>query len=137
MKKQCLVIGLGIYGMSVARKLSEEGIEVLAIDKNMKLVERASNFVTKAMCMDITSLDAFDDLPMSDFDIAIVGVGEDVSVSVLCCLALKEAGIKYIIAKAGDRMHKRVLEKLEINEIVLPEEYMGIMTAKNIIKKEV
>ena len=137
MKKQCLVIGLGIYGMSVARKLSEEGVEVLAIDKNMKLVEKASNFVTKAMCMDITSLDAFDDLPISDFDVAVVGVGEDVSVSVLCCLALKEAGINYIIAKAGDKMHKRVLEKLEINEIVLPEEYLGIMTAKNIIKKEV
>lgn len=137
MKKQCLVIGLGIYGMSVARKLSEEGVEVLAIDKNMKLVEKASNFATKAMCMDITSLDAFDDLPVSDFDVAVVGVGEDVSVSVLCCLALKEAGIKYIIAKAGDKMHKRVLEKLEINEIVLPEEYLGIMTAKNIIKKEV
>lgn len=137
MKKQCLVIGLGIYGMSVARKLSEEGVEVLAIDKNMKLVEKASNFATKAMCMDITSLDAFDDLPVSDFDVAVVGVGEDVSVSVLCCLALKEAGINYIIAKAGDKMHKRVLEKLEINEIVLPEEYLGIMTAKNIIKKEV
>ena len=137
MKKQCLVIGLGIYGMSVARKLSEEGIEVLAIDKNMKLIEKASSFVTKALCIDITSLDAFSDLPISDFNIAVVGVGEDISVSVLCCLALKEAGINYIIAKAGDKLHKRVLEKLDINEIVLPEEYLGNITAKNIIKREV
>ena len=45
--------------MSVAKKLSEEGIEVLAIDKNMKRVEKASNFVTKSVCMDITSIDAF------------------------------------------------------------------------------
>lgn len=59
MKKQCIVIGLGVYGMSVAKKLSEEGIEVLAIDKNMKRVEKASNFVTKSVCMDITSIDAF------------------------------------------------------------------------------
>ena len=59
MKKQCIVIGLSIYGMSVAKKLSEEGIEVLAIDKNMKRVEKASNFVTKSVCMDITSIDAF------------------------------------------------------------------------------
>lgn len=135
MKKQCLIIGLGIYGMSVARKLSEEGIEVLAIDKNMRLVEKASSFVTKAICMDITSLDAFDDLPVSDFDIAVVGIAEDVSVSMLCCLALKEAGINYIIAKAGDRLHKRVLQKLDINEIVLPEEYMGLMTARDILNK--
>ena len=48
MKKQCVVIGLGIFGMNVAKKLSEKGVEVLAIDKNMKMVERASTFVTKA-----------------------------------------------------------------------------------------
>ena len=136
MKKQCLVIGLGIYGMSVARKLSEEGVEVLAIDKNMRLVEKANNFVDNAICMDITTLDAFNDLPISDFDIAVVGVAEDISVSVLCCLALKEAGINYIIAKAGDRLHKRVLEKLDIDEIVLPEEYLGIVTAENILNKK-
>ena len=135
-KKQCLVIGLGIYGMSVARKLSEEGIEVLAIDKNMRLVERASSFVEKAICMDITSLDAFDNLPVDDFDVAIVGIGEDISVSVLTCLALKETKIGYIIAKAGDKLHKKVLEKLNIDEIVLPEEYVGILTAKNILTKE-
>ncbi len=135
MKKQCVVIGLGIYGMSVAKKLTEEGVEVLAIDKNMRLVEKASTFVEKAICMDITSIDAFDKLPINDFDIAIVGIGEDISVSILACLALKESKVKYIIAKAGDKMHKEVLEKLDINEIVLPEEYVGILTAKNIIKE--
>lgn len=60
MKKQCIVIGLGIYGMNVAKRLSEEGMEVLAIDKNMKSVEKISNTVTKAVCMDITSIDAFE-----------------------------------------------------------------------------
>ena len=135
MKKQCVVIGLGIYGMSVAKKLTEEGVEVLAIDKNMRLVEKASTFVEKAICMDITSIDAFDKLPINDFDIAIVGIGEDISVSILACLALKKSKVKYIIAKAGDKMHKEVLEKLDINEIVLPEEYVGILTAKNIIKE--
>lgn len=135
MKKQCIVIGLGIYGMSVAKKLSEEDIEVLVIDKNMKRVERASNFATKALCMDITSIDAFDGIPISDFDIGIVGIGGDVSVSIITCLALKEAGVNYVIAKAGDKLHKRILEKLDVNEIVLPEEYMGIMTAKNILQK--
>lgn len=134
MKKQCLIIGLGIYGMNVAKKLSESGVEVLAIDKNMKMVERASNFVTKAVCMDITSIDAFEGIPVKDFDIGIVGIGEDVSVSIIACLALKEAGVNYVIAKAGDKLHKRILEKLDVDEIVLPEEYLGIMTANNIIE---
>ncbi len=136
MKKQCIVIGLGIYGMNVARKLSEEGMEVFAVDKDMKLVERASNFATKAVCMDITNIDAFEGIPVGDFDVGVVGVGESVSVSIITCLALKEAGVNYIIAKAGNQLHKRILEKLEVDEIVLPEEYMGIMTAKNILESK-
>ena len=42
--------------------------------------------------------------------------------------------INCLIAKAGDKLHKRILEKLDVDEIVLPEEYMGIMTAKNILE---
>lgn len=133
MKKQCVVIGLGIFGMNVAKKLSEEGMEVLAIDKDMRLVEKASNFATKAVCMDITNIDAFEGIPIQDFDIGVVGIGESVSVSIITCLALKEAGVSYVIAKAGDKLHKRILEKLDVDEIVLPEEYMGIMTAKSIL----
>ena len=45
MKKQCIVIGLGVYGMSVAKKLSEEGIEVLAIDNYMFSIKRSRNWV--------------------------------------------------------------------------------------------
>ncbi len=136
MKKQCLVIGLGIFGMSVAKKLSEEGVDVLAIDKDMRLVERASKFVNKALCLNINSLDAFNNLPMDSFDIAVVGIGENVPVSILTCLALKETKIKYIIAKGGDKLHKEVLEKLDIDEIILPEEYLGIMTAENIVNNK-
>ena len=133
MKKQCIVIGLGIYGMNVAKELSEKGMEVLAIDKEMRLVERASKFATKAVCMDITKIDAFEGIPIQDFDIGVVGIGESVSVSIITCLALKEAGVNYVIAKAGDKLHKRILEKLDVDEIVLPEEYLGIMTAKSIL----
>lgn len=134
MRKQCLVIGLGVFGMSVARKLTEDGEQVLAIDKDMRLVEKASKFVNKAICLNITSLDAFNSLPIDNFDVAVVGIGENLSVNILTCLALKETNIKYIISKAGDKMHKEVLKKLDIDEIVLPEEYMGIMTAENIVK---
>ena len=133
MKKQCLIVGLGVFGMSIAKRLSEEKMEVLAIDKNMSLVERASEFVTKAICMDVTNLESLKDLPLSDFDIAVVGIGEDVPVSVLTCLALKEENINYLIAKAGNRLHRKILNKLNVDEIVLPEEELGIATARKIL----
>ena len=136
MKKQCVIVGLGRYGTNIAKTLADSGVEVLAIDKDMRLVERASKFVNKAICLNINSLDALNNLPMDSFDVAVVGIGENISVSILTCLALKETNVKYIIAKAGDRLHKEVLEKLNIDEIVLPEEYLGIMTAENIVSEK-
>lgn len=134
MKKQCIIVGLGKYGTSIAKKLSDSGLEVLAVDLNMKTVEKVSSFVTKAVCIDVTSSEAWDKLPIRDFDIGIVCFGENVTASILSCMALREAGVKYIIAKAGDKFHKKVLEKLGIDEVVFPEEYVAELTANKILE---
>ena len=134
MKKQCVIVGLGKYGTSIARKLSDSGVEVLAIDNNIKVVEKVSSYVTKAIKIDVTSPEAWDSLPIKDFDIGVVCFGENITASILSCLALQEAGVKYIIAKAGDKLHKKVLEKLNINEVVFPEEFVGEITAQNILE---
>jgi len=133
MKKQCVIVGLGKYGISIAKKLADSGIEVLALDNNIKMVERVSQYVTKALCIDVRSEDAWSKLPIKGFDVGIVCFGENIAASILSCLELQEMGVKYIIAKAGDKMHKQVLEKLNVNEVVFPEEYVGELTAQKII----
>ena len=133
MKKQCVIVGLGKYGMSVAKKLAESDVEVLAIDYDVKSVEKISKYVTKAVCMDVTSEDAWERLLINEFDVGVVGFGENVTASILSCMALKDAGVKHIIAKAGDKYHKKVLSKLDIDEVVFPEEFVGELTANNII----
>lgn len=135
MKKQCVIVGLGKYGTSIAKKLSDSGIEVLALDINMKSVEKVSSYVTKAICIDVTSSEAWEKLPIKDFDIGIVCFGENITASILSCMALREAGVKYVIAKAGDKFHKKVLEKLNIDEVVFPEEYVAEITANKILEE--
>ena len=136
MKKQCVIVGLGKYGMHIARRLSDSGVEVLAIDNDMKVVERVSSYVTKAICMDVTSEEAWGSLFLKDFDVGVVCFGENVAASILSCMALQDAGVKYIIAKAGDKFHKQILNKLKIDEVVFPEEYVGDITAKEIIERQ-
>ncbi len=133
MKKQCVIVGLGKYGTSIAKKLSDSKVEVLAIDNDIKVVEKVSNYVTKAICIDVTSGEAWEKVPLKDFDVGVVCFGENVTSSILSCMALEEAGVKYIIAKAGDKYHKKVLEKLNISEVVFPEEFVGELTAKKIL----
>lgn len=135
MKKQCIIIGLGWFGMNVAKNLSEKGFEVLAIDKEISLVEKASKFVTKAVCLDVSNSDAFESLPISDFDIGVVAMAENISVSVISCLTLKENNVKKVIAKVGDKNHRKVLEKIGVDEIIFPEEYLGRIIAKKIYEE--
>ncbi|MBF0235312.1 MAG: NAD-binding protein, partial [Desulfamplus sp.] len=54
MSQQIFIIGLGQFGMSLARTLSEKGAEVLAVDTQKSLVEEASLFVTESLVMDAT-----------------------------------------------------------------------------------
>lgn len=133
MSKECVIVGLGKYGISIAKKLSDSNIEVLAIDNDMKAVEKVSSFVTKAICLDVTSAEAWEQINLKSFDFGVVCFGENITASILSCMALKDAGVKYIIAKVGDKFHRAVLEKLEIDEIVFPEELVGEMTANQII----
>ena len=132
MKKQCIVVGLGWFGMNVAKRLSEEGFEVLAIDKDMSLVERASKFLTKAVCLDISNSDAFESLPLEEFDVGVVAMAENIAMSVVACLTLKENNVNKVIAKVGDKNHRKVLEKIGVDEIIFPEEYLGKIIAKKI-----
>lgn len=133
MKKQCIVVGLGWFGMNVAKALAEQEFEVLAVDKEISLVEKASKFVTKAVCLDVSNSDAFESLPLSEFDVGIVAMAENIAMSVVSCLTLKENGVTKIIAKVGDKNHRKVLEKIGVDEIIFPEEYLGRMVANEIM----
>lgn len=135
MKKQCIIIGLGKFGMTLVKELAESDIEVLAIDKDMHLVERASNFASKCMCLNIYDEEAFSNIPLQDFDMGVVAIGEDITTNIIACLALKEANVGHIIAKCKDNTHKKVLEKLEVNEIIQVEEDVARMIAQKLITK--
>ncbi len=137
MKKQCIIVGLGKYGKTIAKKLTDSKVEVLAVDSDMHIVEEVSHYVTKAVCLDVTSEDAWEKLPIKDFDIGVVCFGENISASILSCMILQERGVKYIIAKAGNKLHKNILNRLNINEVVFPEEFVGESTAENILNLEV
>lgn len=134
MRKQCVIVGLGKYGVTIAKKLANESVEVLAVDNDINIVKKISDSVTKAICIDVTLPEAWEEVPLKNFDVGVVCFGENIAASILSCIALQDAGVKYVIAKAGNKYHKEVLKKINVDEIVFPEEVVGTMTAENILK---
>ena len=120
-----VVIGLGRFGTAVAESLVNLGQEVLAGDENRDLVERWSDELTHVVQADTTDDEALRQLGVGDFDRAVVAIGADIEASVLTVLALAEAGVPDIWAKAITRKHGAILERVGAHHVVYPEFSMG------------
>jgi trk system potassium uptake protein TrkA len=116
--KQFLIVGLGRFGSSVARTLTEKGHEVLGIDSNEDLVQEAATFTTQSVQMDATDEKSLRALGVKNFDVAVVAIGQDIQSSILCTLILKDIGIKYLVAKAQNHLHGKVLKKTGADRVV-------------------
>ena len=97
-----VVIGLGLFGSSVARQLCALGAEVLAIDTNPDLVQQVSTDVTSAVVADARDAEVLRALGAQECDGAVVAIGDDLAGSVLATMNLKELGIGHIVCKAHD-----------------------------------
>ena len=120
--KSYIVIGLGLFGQAVARQLCMLGAEVLAMDVRAELVQQVSADVTHAVVADAQDKEVLRALGTREFDCAILAIGDDLAASVLITMNLKELGVPYIVCKAHDETHRKVLEKLGADRVVIPEQ---------------
>jgi len=131
--KQFIVLGLGRFGSAVATTLVELGYEVLGVDSDPEIVNSLKNKITEVVEADISDEKTLIELGAKNFDVAIVGVSTDLESNILTTMILKDMGIKYIIAKAQNAIHGRVLERIGANKVVFPERDMGIRIARSLI----
>ena len=139
MKKSFLIIGLGRFGISLARTLTKEGHSVLGIDNNEVVIQKFSFEIDNVMKLDATDSEVLDSLGIADFEAVIISIGEKyIQNSILATLLAKEKGAKKIIAKAGTKVQGKVLSKVGADLVVFPEKDMGervgkILSSHNII----
>ena len=120
--KSYVVIGLGRFGTTLARQLCALGAQVLAMDVRSDLVQQVSEDVTHAVVGDAQDKEVLRALGVRDMDCAIIAIGDNLAASVLTTMNLKELGVPYIICKAHDETHRRVLEKLGVDRVIIPEQ---------------
>lgn len=120
--KSYFVIGLGLFGQALARQLCKLGADVLAMDMSSQLVQQVAADVTHAVVGDAKDKEVLRTLGAKDFDCAVIAIGDDLATSVLVAMNLMELGVPYIVCKAHDETHRKVLEKLGVNRVVIPEQ---------------
>lgn len=137
MNRQYAVLGLGVFGSTVATTLSQFGCEVIAIDKDESCVERIADEVTKAVVGDVTDLEELQALGIGDIDVAIVAIGTHLEEAVLATMNVKELGVPYVIAKAKNKQFMQILLKVGANKVIRAEKDMGLKVAKSLLRKNI
>ena len=131
--KSFAVIGIGRFGASVAQTLCTLGHEVLAIDRDETRIAAIADLVTHAVVADTTDERALKRIGVRNFDCIIISVGDDIRTSILTTVLVKEQGAQYVVAKASDRLHARLLEKTGADKVVLPEHEAGVRLARSLV----
>ena len=116
-----IVIGLGVFGSSIAEKLAEMGNEVIGVDLSMSKVESIKDKITHAISLDATDIEAVKNLPLDDTDIVIIGIGQDKAANIMAGALMKQLHVKRLISRAVDPLQRTVLETMGIEEIIHPE----------------
>ena len=133
MKKSVAVLGLGKFGSSVARALTQGGAEVLAVDKNEDLVREIADEVTCAVCVDVADKDMMYNIGLEGMDAVVIATAEHLDASVMALMIVKEIGVPYVLAKADGALKGEILKRVGADEVVYPEEEMGARIANNLL----
>lgn len=117
-----LIIGLGNFGVALATRLTTMGHDVCGVDADMRIVEEYKSQISTTMCVNIIDQVSIKALPLDDADAVIVALGNHIGESIVIVSLLKQAGVKHIVARAVNPMHRTILETIGVDEVIIPEQ---------------
>ncbi|MCL1488918.1 TrkA family potassium uptake protein [Marinobacter sp. M3C] len=131
-KQQVIVIGLGVFGTTVAQEMTRLGHDVLGLDIDEQRVDRLAQDITHAVIADVTDESALIELNAGNYDVGVVAIGRNAEATMLATLQLHELGVKKIWAKALSLQHHRILERLGATRVISPEHEMGVRISQEL-----
>jgi trk system potassium uptake protein TrkA len=127
-----VIIGLGNFGYYLAKSLSEEGKEVIAVDRNQERIQGVQEFCSYAVAGDATDKSIVDSIGIEKEDAVIVNLGDNISASVLVTLYLRDLDVEHIYVKIMSEDHGRAVEKIGATEVIFPERDLAKKLAKTL-----
>ena len=131
--KSYAIFGLGRYGSAVAKELVRSGAEVMAVDINEQLVNAAISDIPLCKCADITNPEVIKQLGISNMDVVIIAMANNLEATVMAIMHCKAAGVETVIAKCANEMHKEIFSRVGADKVVFPENESGTRLAKNLL----
>ena len=135
--KRFAVIGLGRFGYTVAMQLAKSGADVIAVDSDQNIINEVSNQVSVALCMDSVDKEGLLAHGVDKVDAAVVAIGQNFEANLLTTAILKDMGIEKVIARASNDVQKRILERIGADQVIFPEDAIGMRVAQSLISSRI
>lgn len=133
-RKQALIIGLGQFGMTLARSLTERGVEVMAVDRVRERVQAVSSLVSEAACFDASEEAALLKTAPRNRDLCVCAIGDESrEAAILVTALLRQMGAQYVVSRATDDLMERILRLVGAHDVVNPERAFGERLANRLV----
>lgn len=129
MAKSVLIIGLGEFGLLMAKKLCSMDIEIMGVDRNEHKVNEALPYLTSAQIGDSTNEEFLETLGVRNYDACIVTIAENFQNSLETTSLLHEMGAVKVVSRANTDIHEKFLKRNGADLVVYPEKQMANWTA--------
>ena len=127
------VIGIGHFGYEVATTLTENGIEVLAVDLNENRIEKIRDKVAQAICINIIDEGSLRTIGIEEMDGVIIGFGKNFADTATITRILKqEFEHPLVIARTNSAIKADILNLVGADRVIRPEYYSAIRLADNL-----
>lgn len=130
MTQKILVIGMGLFGSSVARSLIRRGVDVTILDSEEENVRQLSAEPNRVVIADATDEKVLRELRVETFSAIVNAIGADfLEGSILCTALLRQLGARRVLARAVSPLHERILLSLGVYQVIQPESLIAERTA--------
>jgi trk system potassium uptake protein TrkA len=132
MARKFAIIGLGNLGYHLSRELYRAGADVLAIDRDNKIIADIKDEVSRAVVADALNKDTLEELGLANVDVAVIGLHRRMDTSILVTMYLAEMKIPEIVAVAESEDHAKILARLGATKVVFPERDIALRLARTL-----
>ena len=127
------ILGLGIFGTSIAKTLCKYNCNIIAVDDHENQINQLESILTRGVVGDISDKDLLRAAGIDTCDTVVIATGSNLEASVLAVLHCKSLGIPKVVAKAKSKTTREVLLKIGADRVISPERETGISLAKHLL----
>ena len=121
-----VIVGDGKLGHSLARRLAEEGYDIVLVDKNADLLRASGNALDiGCVCGNGLNAEVLTEAGVPEADLLIAVTSTD-EINILCCLVARRLGARHTIARVRDPECAKIVlsmrEELGLSMTLNPEQ---------------